>query len=137
MKKPVYKCLIGTIMARANCEKKGNTLWFERHDDRIDEIKNDYLPHGSGIDSGCQIDPDNCKPNRIVITSSYHVMDEGGYVGWIDFTVTVTPSLYNDIDLKITGPFSQRWIPDGEGLKDYLYEIFDAHLREEIEEYSA
>lgn len=131
MAKPLYKALIGAIMARSNCEKTGNSVWFERHTDRIDKMVYNYLPSGSGIDNGCHIDLAACKPYLIVIRSSYHCMDENGfYDGWIDFTVRVTPSLYNDFDLTIRGLFGKYG-----DVRDYLYDTFDMALRQEVEEF--
>lgn len=134
MKKPLYKAIIGAVIARSNCEKMGNHEWFERHSERIEKLVKDHMSGGSGIDSGTTIDLDKCKVNRLVFGSSYHMMNENGfYCGWVDFTVTVTGSLLNDFDLNIKGPFSRFKAADG--LSDYLYDVFDIELRQMIEEW--
>jgi len=80
------------------------------------------LPHGSGIDSDWGLS-EKSNPNKIILYNSYHCMNENGmYDGWIDFTVTVTPSLIHDYDIKVTGNFSQRNYKYSD-IKDYLAQI--------------
>ena len=57
----------------------------------------DVLPHGSGIDADWRVYRDNAEPDGtisimdvFVCVNSYHAMDEyGGYVGWLDFSLTI------------------------------------------------
>ena len=105
-------------------------------DQAFDNIKNaiDMLPHGSGIDGTNTIDFDKSNDSKIIIQSSYHCMDEyGGYDGWIDFSVIITPSLENDFDLYIVGYFSDRHSKYAH-VKDYLEDIFQYALDEDIPE---
>ena len=49
-------------------------------------------PMGSGIDAGSTIAFEECKPDKIVFNSAFHVLDSNGYYdGWIDFKVIVRP----------------------------------------------
>jgi len=126
MKRKVYQKLASTINARMNCKKSGNTLWYDRHLDTIEDIQKNHLPYGSGIDTGCIVN--NEKFETLVIESSFHTMDEqGGYDRWIDFKVTVKPSLLSGIDLKIVGNFGKN-----QDLKDYLHEVFNMALTAEV-----
>jgi hypothetical protein len=126
MKNKLYKQISSTLNAFHNCQKTNNTEWEGKHKERL-ESYNDCLPHDPGFDSGCKIDIDNSKDNKIIIYTSYHFMDENGfYDGWKDYKITITASLYNDFDLTITGSNRQD-------IKDYMYETFDYLLREEVE----
>ena len=99
--------------------------------DKLQELA-EYLPSGSGIDSGCTIDEENSTKNKIIIHSSFHHMDENGfYCGWSDFTVTVTPDFVNDFKLKIVG--NNAIYPAFSYTKDYLYELFRESLNENID----
>jgi len=101
-----------------NCEKSPrNVEWANRHDDRLQSIAADCLPSGSGIDCGTKID-DTSKPDRIVLTFSYHHMNENGYYdGWTEHKCIITPSLSYDYDVRITGR-------DRNDTKDYLAETY-------------
>ena len=126
--KPVYQELISKIVAMQNCNKSENFDWYDRHELAIEEIENNNLPSGSGIDSGTRVNLDKTTANKLVIDSSYHCMNQDGYYdGWIDFTVTVTPSLLSDIDIDIKGNFSQRHNKYAD-VKDYLYDVFNMSL---------
>jgi hypothetical protein len=126
MQRPLYQRIATRIVAMANCEENGNNEWYEKHSKALDELERNELPSGSGIDAGCSINREKSNMKRIVIDSSYHAMDAWGFYGrWIDFTVTVKPSLLSGIDLIIKGNFG----PDKD-LKDNLYDIFDMSLRE-------
>lgn len=126
MKSPVYKILASTIDARENCRKSGNTEWFERHSDTIDEIMK-TAPSGSGIDSGTKIDMERSTGDKLIFTFGYHHMDESGYyVEWTDHVLTVRPSLQFGIDLKISGR-------DRNDIKEMLYEEYTDWLKEVVE----
>ncbi len=57
-------------------------------------------------------------------------MDSNGYYcGWVDYTVTVTPSLTSEFNLRISGR-------DYHGLKDSLYETFEHALSTGVDPYS-
>ena len=80
------------------------------------------LPSGSGIDNGCGLNIAASKRDKIVINSSFHVMDENGfYAEWIDFVVVVKPT-FRGIDIDIKGKFSGN--RNAYGLKDYLAQLF-------------
>lgn len=132
MKTSIAREIVSRSVAYRNCEKSGNEEWYNNHYQALQWLQDNHLPSGSGIDSGCQIDTDKTNADRIVINSSFHVMDEyGGYNGWINFTVTVKASLLFGFDTNIKGNFSSN--KSAYGLKDYLYEIFDCDLRHEID----
>ena len=126
MNNKLYKHFAGTLQAYQNCIKTGNKIWEEKHLEKLNKMI-DCLPHGSGIDSDVELDFEKSNPNKLVFNFSFHFMDDYGmYDGWIDYKLTVTPNLYNDFDLYITGRNKRE-------IKDYFYEIFDYALRQEIE----
>ena len=74
------------------------------------------LPHGSGIDADWTADKAR---GTIVCHNSYHCMDEmGGYDGWVNFTVTIKPSLQFGHRMTISGRFGKY-----QDIRDYLYDI--------------
>ncbi len=90
----VYQRIASLLAQIENCVKSDNEKWEEKALDELESIADCYLPHGSGFDSGSHIDTDASTREEIIIHSSYHHMNEyGGYCGWTEFTVTVTPSL--------------------------------------------
>ena len=76
------------------------------------------MPSGSGWDNGTKIDLDKSDSEKLVFYGGFHHMDEDGYyTTWTKHTITVTPSLQNDIDIKIGG----KSYGD---IKECLYESF-------------
>ncbi len=133
MTKALYQILASTLQAYDNCTKNGATQsqkaeWTARHRDAIYDLVEQFMPRGSGIDSGTKIAWDESTPNKLVFTTAFHHMDENGYYdGWTEHKVIVTPSLSMGYDLKITGR-------DRNDIKDYLAEVYTAALDEEIEQ---
>lgn len=75
------------------------------------------LPHGSGLDTGVQLDYLASKPDRIVFNTEFHHMNENGYYdGWSKHSLIITPK-FGGYDLRITGK-------DRNGIKAYLYDLF-------------
>lgn len=128
MNEKVYQRIASKVVSYHICVKSRNGNWADQHEEDLRKIERNCLPSGSGIDSGCTIDIDKSSDMRIVINSSYHVMVEGYYSGWVDFVVTVKPSLAFGIVLDIRGQFSKCADPDPEGLKDYLLDTFAGAL---------
>lgn len=122
----LYQELAGRFQAYQNCIKSNNQEWEEKHRNRI-EILIDSLPHGSGIDGRTTFDFKRSSETKIVINSSFHVMDENGfYDGWIDFSLILEPS-WNDIELIIKGKFGKH-----QDLKEYILDIFYEALNQEV-----
>lgn len=109
--------IASTIQARKNCQASGNTEWHDKHYDTLRWIERNLLPSGSGIDCGTKIDEDSSRSEKVVLTLSFHHMDENGYyAGWSDYKCIVTPS-FSGIDCRIVGK-------DKNDIKDYLCETF-------------
>lgn len=109
-----------------NCEwlKTVNEQYKNQCLDNIEKLEK-RLPCGSGIDSGCKIDADNSGINKVIITFGYHFMNENGYYdGWTDYKLIITPAFLG-INMKIAGKNRQ-------GIKDYLYDLFDVKLNEKL-----
>lgn len=129
MKKPLYTVLASTYIAWKNCQEKGNIEWFGKHQERLTDLVKNHLPHGSGFDSGCRFSFNRSTPDRLVIHTSFHHMDENGYyAGWTEHTVIVTASLAFGIEIRITGRDRNAW-------KDFAHDVFQTSLMEEIEMY--
>jgi len=125
MKVPVYKAIAIRLGAIHNCIASDNNEWQEKHEHALSKIEENHLPRGSGIDAGVTIEGD---PHKIVLRTSFHVMNENGfYDRCIPFQVVVTASLQNDFDINIIGNFGKY-----QDLKDYLYDLFQEYLTNNI-----
>ena len=123
----LYEAIASACAARRNCDESGNTLWFERHTQRLCQY-GEALPYGSGFDDGSHIDLQESSDTKIVIRTQFHHMDEhGGYDGWTAHKVTVKPNLVHGITLTVSGRNRNE-------IKDYISETFDQALQEEAPE---
>lgn len=128
MMNPLYKHIAGALIAIENCQKDGNNEWLIKHNLRLDHIEQNHLPSGSGIDCGTKIDRTKSRENRIVLTTSFHHMNEGGvYDGWTEHDVIITPDLFFNFDVRVTGR-------DRNDIKDYLGAVYSTALCEEIDD---
>lgn len=121
----LYQEIASLITARQNCYNTGNTEWFDRHEDALQEI-NSLLPSGSGFDSGSRIDLQKSNGEKICITTAFHHMNDNGmYTNWSDHVVTVKPSLQFGFLLSISGK-------DFNDIKEYIVDIFSDVLDSDI-----
>lgn len=126
MKTPLYRRIASRLDARIRSMQNGNKEWHARHTDALRAMQR-HLPSGSGIDSGTTIDLDESRGEKIVLRTSFHHMDEqGGYDGWTEHAVTITPSLRFGIEIKISGR-------DRNDIKSYLADVFQEALNEEYD----
>lgn len=122
----LYQRMASVVDARLRCIERGNVQWITRHGEVIEKLCEE-LPTGSGFDSGAQIDLEKSTGERLVFYTSFHHMDEvGGYDGWTDHSVIVTPSLILGISIRVTGK-------DRNDIKDYIGEAFEQDLTKEID----
>jgi len=129
MKARLYRHIASAVQARKTCIERGNTEWIGRWEERLSDLEAE-LPSGSGFDSGTEIDLDRSTPERLVLTTSFHHMNEHGYYdGWTDHSIVVTPSLVFEFNLRITGRERYR----GGDWKDYCHETFQHVLGQEHE----
>lgn len=116
------QAIASKLQAIANCGKSGNTEWISRHTDAVNALASEYLPSGSGFDSGTDLDWLHSKPERLVFDVAFHHMDEhGGYWCWTHHQVIVTASLVHGLNIRVTGK-------DRNGIKDYIAEAFEIAL---------
>jgi len=114
----IYQKLASCRQAMTNCHVTGNTEWYNRHAEAIERIVKEHMPSGSGWDCGTKFDFDASTPEKLVFTGSFHHMDEwGGYDGWTDHTIIVTPSLTEDVNIEIKGD-------NRNDIDDLLYQWF-------------
>jgi len=123
---PVYKRLAQLVDARLRCMADDKPLvrkdWGKKHEDRILALVKEHMPSGSGFDNGTKIDLDRSSGERLVFDTAFHHMDEhGGYAGWTEHTVTVTPSLAFGTRIKIGGK-------NRNDIKEHMHECFSTAL---------
>jgi len=128
----VYQELARKLGAYQWCVKEGNACAVKHLHD-IEATVEEYMPSGSGVDTGTTLNLEKSTPDRLVFDASYHVMNEAGfYVGWIDFQVIVKPSLAFDFDLSIRGQFGKY-----QDIKEYLYNLYSDALGQEVQKQKA
>ena len=122
--KTVVQELAVAFDARERCNKTGNKEWEARWNERIAQLI-DTLPQGSGFDTRyAEGDVTMDKRGRLVIQTSFHHMNDGGYYdGWTEHTVTVSPA-FDGIDIKVSGR-------DRNDIKNYIAEVFNDALMAE------
>lgn len=98
---------------------------------KLSQWVKDNGPSGSGIDRGTGIRIESSGPNKLVLTCSFHHMDEHGYYdGWTEHKIVVTPTMIcGPLDVKVTGK-------DRNQIKDHLAEVYLRWLKSEAEWYS-
>lgn len=116
--------IVSTLLAKRNCQEKGCADWEAKHTEKLEALVREYMPSGSGFDSGTQLIEGSSDAKKLVFTTSFHHMDEmGGYVGWTDHKVTVRPA-FQGLDITVSG-----W--DKNNIKEYIWEMFYNALRAE------
>ena len=139
---PLYREFSSIIQAIKNCRGKGHHVdhvglvtghetqeQLENHETNLKKLI-DYLPSGSGIDNGVELDRDESHAERLVFHFSYHNMDENGYYeGWDDYTMIVTPSLLFGFNLEFKG---EGVTDDNDDLIDYLHDTFNQSLHSRV-----
>lgn len=124
---PLFQSLATMCEARENCDN--NEERFERWTDRIESMVKEHMPRGSGFDNGTTIDLDESCATKLVFHTSFHHMDkQGGYDGWTNHTVFVTPCLAHGFNLRVTGV-------NRNDIKDYIRDTFQAVLATEVQKY--
>lgn len=117
--------IIQEIVARRNCVESGNEELEQKHGETIKALQ-ESLPSGSGFDSGTEIDVESSGRLRLVLTTAYHHMNDGGfYDGWTSHTITVRPDLLFGFTLTISGK-------DKNDIKDYIGKVFTNALNAEV-----
>lgn len=124
--KYLYQELSSTIQAFKHCASKdANEMqqeWAGKHEETIERLVKEHMPSGSGFDCGTTVDLEASHAERLVFHTSFHHMDEmGGYAGWTEHTVTVTPS-FSGFDLRISGQ-------NRNDIKEYIHESFSECLK--------
>ena len=76
---PLYQQLAMTFNALLNCQRQAEQTgtphgWTSKHHATIDDLAKEYLPSGSGFDSGTKFDFDRSKEERLVFSTAYHHM---------------------------------------------------------------
>lgn len=123
---PIYREFAALIAAIANCRKSNNGEWLDKHSENVEFLCKNYMPSGSGIDSGTKIDMDKSTPEKLVFYTSFHHMNDCGmYDGWTEHTITVRASLQFGIDISIGGR-------DRNQIKEHLHDTYHHALHQKV-----
>lgn len=104
-----------------------NTDYYKQRLAKIQRLLS-MLPSGSGWDEGTKLEGNSTGEKLILYGSFHHMNEQGSYDGWTDHTIFVKPSLIHGFELRITGP-------DRNDIKDLLHQMFDASLRQLVDEW--
>ncbi len=119
-KTPLYKLLAREMWRYQNAG--ANSVVREDAEDTIERLVKEYMPSGSGFDSGTTLDLEASTDYKLVFGTAFHHMDEhGSYTKWTEHRVIVSPSLAFDFDLVVSGR-------DHNGIKEYIHESFHQAL---------
>ncbi len=125
MEKKTFQYIASLLQAVKTCQERNNTEWEGRHMESISAFMKN-APSGSGFDSGTKLDEAKSNQNKLVFTTSFHHMNEGGfYDGWTEHEVIVTPSLTSGFNLRITGRNRNE-------IKEYVEDVFSSWLDEVV-----
>ena len=98
------------------------------YEEWITRLVREYLPYGSGIDAGVELDLNASSAERIVLVSSFHMLNDGGYyIGWWDFKVTITPSMVLDFNIRVSSCQKDKRL-----LRPYIAELFSDSLSQVV-----
>lgn len=86
----------------------------------ISFLEREFLPSGSGFNNGTKVDLDACTESKLVFTTTFHHMNDGGYDGWTDHKVTAHAT-FSGHRVKVTGR-------NRNDIKDYIGDCFHHHL---------
>jgi hypothetical protein len=123
MKRVLYAELSMLIVARNNNPVWSE--WWERHTNRINMLVKEHMPSGSGFDSGMVLEISDSHGEKLVFTTYFHHMKDGGYTDWTTHVVTVTPS-FQGVNIRISGR-------NKDDIKDLIHEAFTQALKTEVE----
>ena len=122
----LYRKFASLLLAIDNCEKAGNTEWADRHAQKFADLMNQYMPDGSGFNSGTELD-DSSRPDRLIFTTTYYHSDEHGSItSCTDHKIIITPSLVYSYNMRVTGR-------NKNDIKSYITDLFTDALDTEIE----
>lgn len=115
-RRTIAQLLSVACVALRNCEVSGNDEWAIRWNVLLDSIETDWLPSGSGIDSGTEIDRKRTGARTLVLSADFHHMNgDGFYECWTSHVFHV----HSEFDGLAMGRITGR---DRNGTKDYLAE---------------
>lgn len=100
------------------------TEWIEKHNATIKMLTDQHLPSGSGFDNGTAFIENQSHAGKLVFETEFHHMNESGYDGWTQHTVTVTPS-FQGINIRISGR-------NRNDIKELIHQAFDSALKTDV-----
>ena len=125
----VAQALVTALIAKRNCMRRSdNIAMMERWIVRIEELA-DLLPSGSGFDNDTQFIEDESGETRLVFSTAFHHMNDGGYyAGWSEHKIVVVPT-FEGFDIRVTGR-------DKNGIKEYIAETINDILSSDAPQFS-
>lgn len=116
-KRTFYQAIGSAIIAMKNCERDGNTEWYEKWKGYIIALVRNYAPSGSGFDVGTKFDFQRSSGKKLIFYTSFHHMNYNGcYDGWTEHQITVRPE-FDGVSITVSG--SNR-----NDIKEYISQLF-------------
>jgi hypothetical protein len=98
---------------------------FDKHTEALWFLRREFLPSGSGFDSGTELNETSSGEDMLLFTTSFHHMNESGYTGWTEHTVRVYPRFDSGLKITVTGRNTNDIMP-------YIVDTFRASLEQKI-----
>ncbi len=127
---PLYSQFSQLLAAVNNCQISGAEHYETIHEQSIDMLISECLPHGSGIDSDIEFDYSESTPEKLVFCFQFHHMNEDGfYTHWSAWKMTITPSLQWGKTIDITSTTEEQSEEQSDdGIVDFLHDTFNLAL---------
>lgn len=128
MKDQLFRAIARVLLARETSTERGNQEGVDNQNKFLKDLEK-FLPSGAGIDNGTKIDLENSTSSKIILTFSYHRMNDNGfYVGWFDYQVDIKlpRNLTCDYNLMFHGDEVLNDL-------DYLHDVFVTTLETVVE----
>lgn len=130
---PLYRTIGDVCRVINRCRDDREDLFTENWES-LEYLEDEFLPSGSGLNSGCTVRDEESGPEKIVLDVTYEYSEEGVYMEDWDLVLTVSPTLdvrefTVDLDVDNDTEYCDEMIAD-----DVIMPIIDA-LREPAPRY--
>lgn len=123
----MFQALANVAISLNNPSLTASALDYQTQ--RLDQLVK-LLPSGAGFDAGTEFVTVCSGSKRLHFKTAFHHMDEhGGYTGWSEHEVIVTPCLdHTGIEIRVTGK-------NVNNIKEFILDTFYNALQEDAPKY--
>jgi hypothetical protein len=116
-----------STLAYLNRQNEAKFEIVQRNVEEIEQLCREFMPSGSGFDSGTTLDFDRSTPATLVFNTGFHHMngDTGMYTGWTEHTIKATAN-FDGTEISASGR-------NKDGVKEYVVSCFHTSLEQIID----